>query len=96
MIKLDLGRILLKLEALQAEAIKATLKVEPEAPKLTEAESLDALALLRSPDLLARIVADFDACGLVGEATNKLVGYLAATSRKRFAMTRSKTSANSG
>jgi DNA primase len=27
-------------------------------------------------------VADFDACGLVGESTNKLVGYLAATSRK--------------
>ena len=49
---------------------------------MTEAEEAEALALLRAPDLLARIVADFDACGLVGEATNKLVGYLAATSRK--------------
>ena len=81
-IKLDLGRLLLKLEALQAERIKAALKVEPEAPKMSEAEQAEALALLRSPELLARIVADFDACGLVGEATNKLVGYLAATSRK--------------
>ena len=81
-IKLDLGRILLKLEALQAERIKAALACEPEAPKMTEAEEAEALALLRAPDLLARIVADFDACGLVGEATNKLVGYLAATSRK--------------
>ena len=81
-IKLDLGRILLKLEALQTERIKAALKVEPAAPKMTEAEEAEALALLRAPDLLARIVADFDACGLVGEATNKLVGYLAATSRK--------------
>ena len=82
MIKLDLGRVLLKLEALQAERIKAAMKVEPEAPKMSEAEQAEALALLKSPDLLARIVADFDACGLVGEATNKLVAYLAATSRK--------------
>jgi DNA primase len=81
-VKLDLGRVLLKLEALQAERIKAAMKVEPEAPKLSEAEHAEALTLLKSPDLLARIVANFDACGLVGEATNKLVGYLAATSRK--------------
>ena len=81
-IKLDLGRILLKLETLQAERIKAAMKVERAAPKMTEAEEAEALALLRAPDLLTRIVADFDACGLVGEATNKLVGYLAATSRK--------------
>jgi hypothetical protein len=81
-IKLDLGRVLLQLEARQSERIKAAMKVEPEPPKMTEAEEAEALALLRAPDLLARIVADFDACGLVGEATNKLVGYLAATSRK--------------
>jgi DNA primase len=81
-IKLDLGRVLLKLEALQAERIKAAMKVEPEAPKMSEVEQAEALALLRSPELLARIVADFEACGLVGEATNKVVGYLAATSRK--------------
>src|ERR1019366_2356502 len=49
---------------------------------MNEAEQIEALALLKSPELLARIVADFDACGLVGEATNKLAGYLAATSRK--------------
>jgi DNA primase len=33
-------------------------------------------------DLLGRIVADLEACGPVGEATNKLAAYLAATSRK--------------
>jgi DNA primase catalytic core len=81
-IKLDLGRVLLKLETLQAERIKAAMKVEPAAPRMSEAEETEALALLRAPDLMARIVADFDACGLVGESTNKLVGYLAATSRK--------------
>jgi DNA primase len=81
-IKLDLGRILLKLEALQAERIRGALTREPERPKMSAADEAEALALLKTPDLLARIVADFDACGLVGESTNKLVGYLAATSRK--------------
>ena len=81
-IKLDLGRILLKLETLQAERIRGALTREPAAPKMTAADEAEALALLKTPDLLARIVADFDACGLVGEGTNKLVGYLAATSRK--------------
>ncbi len=81
-VKLDLGRLLVKLEAVQAERIQKALAVEPAAPAMSEAETAEALALLRSPDLLARIVADFDACGLVGEATNKLTAYLAATSRK--------------
>jgi DNA primase catalytic core len=81
-IKTDLGRVLLRLEALQAERIQAAFRIEPEAPRLSEAERAEALALLRSPELLARIVADLEACGLVGEATNKLAAYLAATSRK--------------
>lgn len=81
-VKVDLGRVLLKLEALQDAAIRAALKVEPEAPQMSAAEQAEALALLQSPDLLTRILADFDVCGLVGEATNKLVGYLAAVSRK--------------
>lgn len=77
-IKHDLGRILLKLEALQDERIKAaTSKAEPAVPAMSEAERDAALVLLRAPDLLERIVADFDACGLVGERTNKLVAYLA-------------------
>jgi DNA primase catalytic core len=82
-LKADLGRVLLKLEALQDEAIKKVL-----APKLAEAVTMDeearhaALALLKNENLLAKILADFDACGIAGEATNKLVGYLAAVSRK--------------
>ncbi len=32
--------------------------------------------------MLERILADFERCGVVGEETNKLVGYLAAVSRK--------------
>ena len=66
-IKLDLGRVLLKLEALQAERIKAPMKVKPQAPKMSEAKHAEALKLLKSPDLLTRIVTDFDACRLLGE-----------------------------
>ena len=81
-LKTDLGRVLLKLEALQDEAIREALAPkEPTAPSMTEADQAAALALLKAPDFMARIVDDFDACGVVGERTNKLVGYLAAVSR---------------
>ncbi|MEO8007742.1 MAG: toprim domain-containing protein, partial [Betaproteobacteria bacterium] len=82
-LKADLGRVLLKLEALQDDSIKRTL--EPKTPatvEIGEEARREALALLKSPDLLDRIVADFDACGIVGERINKLTGYLAAVSRK--------------
>ncbi|MBI5437967.1 MAG: toprim domain-containing protein [Nitrosomonadales bacterium] len=82
-LKTDMGRVLLRLEALQQAAIdKALQPVEPVAVDMSDAERQAALSLLKSPDLTARILADFAACGLVGEETNKLVGYLAAVSRK--------------
>ncbi len=37
---------------------------------------------MRDPNLLDRILTDFERCGVVGEETNKLMGYLAAVSRK--------------
>jgi DNA primase catalytic core len=82
-LKRDLSRLLLKLEELQEELIRRALEPKgPVVPGLTEPERDEALALLRDPKLLERILADFDACGVVGEDTNKLVGYLAALSRK--------------
>jgi DNA primase len=81
-LKTDLGRVLLKLEALQDEAIREALEPkEPAAAAMTDAARVEALELLKAPNLMARIVADFEACGVVGEGTNKLVGYLAAVSR---------------
>ena len=80
-LKTDLGRVLLALEQVQDDTIAQALQPEP-APQMDEAEQQAALALLKSPDLTARILSDFAACGLVGEETNKLVGYLAAVSRK--------------
>ncbi|WP_082507248.1 MULTISPECIES: CHC2 zinc finger domain-containing protein [unclassified Duganella] len=82
-LKTDLGRVLLKLEALQEQQIQGALKPkEPEAVTMDASEREAALSLLMAPDLLTRIADDFNACGIVGEATNKLVGYLAATSRR--------------
>ena len=75
------GACCLKLEAVQAERIQAAMKGQPAAPKMSDQEEAEATALLKSPDLMGRILADFDACGLVGEGTNKLVAYLAAVSR---------------
>ena len=80
-LKTDLGRVLMALESVQDEAIAEVLKPTP-AQTMTDPEQADALALLKSADLPARILADFEAAGVVGEATNKLVGYLAAVSRK--------------
>ncbi len=81
-LKRDLGALLLKLEMLQDEALRASQAPKSTAPVLSAGEEREALALLRAPDLAARIVADLQACGVVGEATNLLAGYLAATSRK--------------
>ena len=81
-IKKDIGKLLVKLESLQAERIDALKKPKAIEVKLNELERDEALALLQDPNLLERIVADMDACGMAGESTNKLAGYLAATSRK--------------
>jgi DNA primase catalytic core len=81
-VKADLGKILLKLEALQAERIAAAQAAKAKTVTLDDAETQAALDLLKSPDLLDRIARDFTRCGVVGESTNKLVGYLAAISRK--------------
>jgi DNA primase len=80
-IRRDLGRVLLKLEELQDEQIKQALAPKQEAVTLSDDERAEAMELLRDPRLLERIVEDFARCGVVGEETNKLVGYLGVVSR---------------
>jgi DNA primase len=77
----DLGRMLWKLEELQRQHIQKTLEPKKEEVQLTEEQQTAALALLRDPHLLDRILADFERCGVVGEETNKLTSYLAVVSR---------------
>jgi DNA primase len=81
-LKKDLGQVLLKLEGLQDQQIKNALAPKEKTVSIEEKDKAAALALLTSPDLLQHILRDFERCGVVGEQTNKLVGYLAAVSRK--------------
>ncbi|QXN64056.1 CHC2 zinc finger domain-containing protein [Serratia fonticola] len=81
-IKRECGRVLLMLEQKQDEARQAVEQAAPAAVALSAEDETAALALLKSPDLAGQIVSDLAACGVVGESTNLLTGYLAATSRK--------------
>lgn len=80
-VRRDLGQVLLKLEELQDEQIREALAPKEEGVTISEKDRADAMELLRDPRLLERIVEDFARCGVVGEETNKLVGYLGVVSR---------------
>lgn len=82
LIRSDTGKLLLKLEEIQDKLIKNTLEPKEKEIKLTPQEEAEALELLKDPNLIQRILKDFEVYGIVGEETNKLVGYLAAVSRK--------------
>ncbi len=81
-IKREAGRVLLMLEQKQDEQRLATEQDAPAVVALSHDDEAAALALLKSPDLAERIVNDLASCGVVGESSNLLTGYLAATSRK--------------
>jgi DNA primase len=70
-----------KLEELQRQMIQKTLEPKEQEVTLSAEEKAEALALLRDPRLLDRILADFERCGVVGEETNKLASYVAVVSR---------------
>ena len=74
----DLLALLEQWEELQTERQKPP----EQAPVMSEEEKGEALALLRSPDLMGRIAADLELAGYVGEARNKKLAYLIGTSRR--------------
>jgi len=78
----DLSKLLVRVEEHQQKQIIEKMKVTGVTATMTPEEEMRALALLREPKLLERIVADFALAGTVGEDTNKLLGYLIAISRK--------------
>ncbi|MFZ1940085.1 MAG: CHC2 zinc finger domain-containing protein [Terracidiphilus sp.] len=80
-IRHDVGRLILKLEMLRDEQIARALAPQEPVDTMTEEERSAAMEMLRDPRLVERIVADFAECGVVGEETNKLVGYLGVVSR---------------
>ena len=77
-IKHDLGKVLLQLEALQQKSDVDELE---SVEVISDDERLAALELLKDNSLLSRILIDFNNAGVVGEESNKLVGYLACVSR---------------
>lgn len=81
-VKKDIGQLLLHLEERQRVLIESATRPVAAVPEMSVSEREAALTLLRDPQLMERIVTDLTTCGIVGERTNKLVGYLAAVSRK--------------
>jgi hypothetical protein len=73
----DLGKLIEVAEAYKQED-------SPQVPAftMTKDQEREALAFLKDPHLLDRVLEDFEACGYTGEEGNKLVGYLAAVSRR--------------
>jgi hypothetical protein len=60
-VKAELGRLLLKLEALQNARRQQALQAEaPAHPDLSEVDRQAALAWLKLPNLLERLLADFE------------------------------------
>lgn len=82
-VKRDLGRLLLACEQCQETRLRLLAEpATPQAAELSPAQREAALSLLRSPDLLTRLDAAMELCGLVGERGNGRAAYLAAVSRK--------------
>ncbi len=76
LIKEDIGKVLILVEDFRPkESIPD--KTEP-----TKAEKDAAMKFLKNPDIFNEILIDLDIIGVIGESTNKLIGYLAAISRK--------------
>jgi hypothetical protein len=80
-VRRDVGKLLFKLEELRDEQIRLALLPKDQAVTISEEDRAAAMELLRDPKLLERIVEDFARCGMVGEETNKLVGYIGVVSR---------------
>ena len=78
----DLLALVEQLEKLHADAAREAASPQELKPIMSEAEKAEALALLLSPDLLARIAADIELAGYVGDVRNKKLAYLIATSRR--------------
>ena len=86
-IKAELASVWLAAEALQDRHIRAQQQATKPAPvdpvaAMTPERTAAAAAFLRRADILSAIVQHADVCGVVGEAANVEICYLAGISRK--------------
>jgi DNA primase len=77
----EVGRLWTTLGDVQRDEINKQLEAPAEEQRMTAEEQTAAMELLRDPRLMARVLEDFERCGVVGEETNKTLSYLAAVSR---------------
>jgi len=80
-IKRDVAALYRELEKIQEAMIRKSLEPKESRPPMSEDDLRAAMALAKDPNLLDRILGDYERCGVVGERTNKLVAFLAAVSR---------------
>jgi len=78
-IEMDLNRLTVQLESYVEKRMSENT---PRVALVSEGDKMEALRLGRNPDLVAEILRDMEKLGAVGESVNKLIGYLAMTSRK--------------
>lgn len=78
-IEADVNRLLGQVEAY---AQKQLAERQGHVVLVSDTEKAEALKLGKQPDLAGEILRDMEKLGLIGEATNKLIGYLVMTSRK--------------
>ena len=78
----DLDKLVRHCEKMPEGQLSAGSEQKAVDEKMTAAERAVAQEYGKSPTLFEDILADFEVCGLVGERANKLLAYLAMTSRK--------------
>ncbi|MCP4666389.1 MAG: hypothetical protein GY849_08475, partial [Deltaproteobacteria bacterium] len=81
-IEADIIRIIHECESMQDDISKA-VETQQSAPAITDKAKKEAEDFGKSKNLTRLILDDFLTCGLIGEEANKLLGYIAMTSRKR-------------
>jgi DNA primase catalytic core len=79
-IEADVNRLIAQLETYAKE--REGRSAQSQVTLVSDTDKAEALKLGRHPDLVGEILRDLERFGLVGELTNKLIGYLAMTSRK--------------
>jgi DNA primase len=79
-IEADLTRLVVECEKFKPQPKNE----QPALPEthISPRDKQEAESFGRSADIIDRILADYETCGLVGEESNKLLSYLAAISRK--------------
>ncbi|TGK06318.1 toprim domain-containing protein [Leptospira fletcheri] len=81
-IRSDLKEVFRESEEMLWEHLEKIRKPAKEEIQLTPKEMEEATRYLKDSELVSRILEDFEKCGLVGERTNSLLGYLSTITRR--------------